>query len=594
MIRQDGTLWAWGWNGNGQLGDGTTTQRLSPVQIGTGTSWVAVAVGSIHSLALKQDGTLWAWGNNAQGQLGDGTQTQRLSPVQIGTGTSWVAVAVGSIHSVALRQDGTVWAWGYNGSGQLGDGTTTQRLSPVPAWYGQGAVAVAAGYNNTLVLRQDGILLASGQNDSGELGDGTTTQRLSPVQIGTGTSWRAVAAGSSHGLAKRVDGTLWAWGYNGSGQLGDGTTTQRLSPVQIGTGTNWGAVAGGYNNTLALKQDGTLWAWGYNGSGGLGDGTIFNSYLPEQVAPDKGWEAVSAGQYQTVALEQDGTVWAWGSNNYGQLGDGTTTQRMSPVKVLWPFFVTGIVKDLGTQQAIAGVTVTVKDQTNAILGTATTDQAGNFSFRVDDVGYFTVIAAKPGYEMKSTPQTAQVGISSPAQVTMYMALAGPSQYILLNPGWNFISTPIQPADTAIGQVLLDVASNVATVWGWDNQAQTWTYYFPGQSNNTLTTIQSGKGYWIYANTGTTLVVPGTTASSFVHLYEGWNLIGYNGTDSAQVLTELNSITDKWSIVWTWDSGVWSGKDKTIAVLPVSALTGFNVGKAYWIKVKQGQATDWTQ
>ncbi|WP_295392505.1 CARDB domain-containing protein [uncultured Thiodictyon sp.] len=324
-LKPDGTLWAWGHNGYGQLGDGTTTDRLAPVNVLTGVA--AVAAGSSHNLVLKPDGTLWAWGSNWIGQLGDGTATNRLTPVQVQVLTGVAAVAAGDYHTMALKPDGTLWAWGYNWIGQLGDGTVTSRDAPVQVL--TGVAAVAGGGKHTLALKTDGTLWAWGGNWDGQLGDGTTTERYAPVQVLTGVA--VVATGSSHTLALKTDGTLWAWGDNWVGQLGDGTTTNRLTPVQVQVLTGVAAVAAGAYHTLALKTDGTLWAWGYNAYGQLGDGTYLNRSAPVQVLT--GVAAVAAGDYHTLAIKPDGTLWAWGGNWHGQLGDGTTTQRQSPVHV---------------------------------------------------------------------------------------------------------------------------------------------------------------------------------------------------------------------------------------------------------------------
>jgi hypothetical protein len=181
-----------------------------------------VAAGANHTVALRGDGTLWAWGDNSSGQLGDGSISRRTAPVQIGSATNWVGVAAGANHTVAPRGDGTLWAWGYNSSGQLGDGSTTPRTAPVQIGSATNWVGVAAGANHTVALRGDGTLWAWGDNGFGQLGNGSTTQRNAPVQIGSATDWVGVAAGIYHTVALRGDGTLWAWGYNGSGQLGDG------------------------------------------------------------------------------------------------------------------------------------------------------------------------------------------------------------------------------------------------------------------------------------------------------------------------------------------------------------------------------------
>jgi uncharacterized protein YaiE (UPF0345 family) len=253
-----GVLRAWGNNGNGQFGDGTTTGALTPKQIGTAANWKLVSAGSSHTVAGKTDGTLWAWGYNGNGQLGDGTTTQRTSPVRIGTAADWKLVSAGTSHTVAVKTDGTLWAWGNNGNGQLGDGTTTQRTSPKQIGALTDWKLVSAGVLHTVAVKTDGTLWAWGWNGNGQLGDGATTQRSSPVRIGTAADWQLVSAGFLHTLAVKTDETLWAWGANGGGQLGDGTTTDRTSPVRIGTAADWQLVSEGNGWTVAVASSAVL------------------------------------------------------------------------------------------------------------------------------------------------------------------------------------------------------------------------------------------------------------------------------------------------------------------------------------------------
>ncbi len=323
ILKTDATLWACGLNDCGQLGDGTTTNRSTPVQIMTGIA--SVSAGSAHTMILKTDGTLWACGYNYNGQLGDGTTTNQSTPVQVMTGVA--SVAAGTFHTMILRTDGALWACGWNNGGQLGDGTTTQRLSPVQVMTGVASVLV--GDLHTMILKTDGSLWACGWNGYGQLGDGTTTNQSTPVQVMTGVA--SVSAGGEHSMIMKTDSTLWACGWNYYGQLGDGTTTDQYSPVQVMTGA--ASVSAGDIHTMILKTDGTLWACGYNYYGQLGDGTTTDQHSPVQVMIDVAIVSASEAGEHTMIIKTDGTLWACGWNVYGQLGDGTTTDRHTPVQI---------------------------------------------------------------------------------------------------------------------------------------------------------------------------------------------------------------------------------------------------------------------
>ena len=331
--KTDGTLWAWGNNGNGQLGLGDTTQRTTPIKVGADTNWSSVSSASSYTLAKKTDGTLWAWGYNDYGQLGLGTTTQMNAPAQIGTLTNWASVSCGWSHTLAIKADGTLWAWGNNGNGQLGLGTTTQMNAPTQIGTLTNWASVSCGAYQTLAKKTDGTLWAWGHNSVGQLGLGTTTQINTPTQVGSATEWASVSNGSSYTLAKKTDGTLWAWGSNSGGYLGLGTTTQVNTPTQVGSATEWVSVSCGWSHTLAIKTDGTLWAWGNNYKGELGLGDTLQRTTPIKVGTDANWSSVSCGANQTLAIKADGTLWAWGANDNGPLGLGDTTQRTTPMRV---------------------------------------------------------------------------------------------------------------------------------------------------------------------------------------------------------------------------------------------------------------------
>lgn len=336
VIKTEGTLWAWGNNSVGQLGNGTTTNRNVPTNIGTASDWKTVAIGTNHTVALKMDGSLWAWGDNQTGELGDGTTINKNIPVQIGTAKDWQMVAAGNQYTVALKTDGTLWAWGDNYFGELGDGTSIGKKIPVQIGTAKDWQTITVGYYHTIGVKTDGTLWAWGGNDSGQLGDGTTTKSYTQKKIGTATDWKTVTAGDSHTIAIKTDGTLWAWGKNTYGELGSGTTTVSYIPTKIGTSTDWKDVNSEGSHTIAIKTDGTLWAWGNNFYGELGNGTTIKSLFPIQIGSANNWQAVSAGRDHTVALKTDGTLCTWGYNSSGQLGDATNADKNVPTLIGCP------------------------------------------------------------------------------------------------------------------------------------------------------------------------------------------------------------------------------------------------------------------
>lgn len=345
VLMSDGTLWAWGDNRFGQLGDGGGTEKVVPVQMGVDDDWQAVSASTSSAVAVKENGALWAWGDNYWGQLGSGSQTNERPPMQVGTDANWETVSVGHYHVVALKTNGTLWVWGGNTDGQLGVETTascgivTCSFSPTQVGTGKNWAAVAAGIRHTLAVKTDGTLWAWGANEYGQLGTATNETCFPeyprpcstvPIRVGTDADWETVAAGGGHTLALKRNGTLWTWGHY---WLGGGAGANREAPVQIGSDRDWGAIATGSDHSMGLKNDGTLWVWGRNHPGQLGDGSTQDVSTPIQVGDDSDWVAVAGGWAHTVAVKKDGSVWAWGANNYGQVGDGSGGTKTSPVYI---------------------------------------------------------------------------------------------------------------------------------------------------------------------------------------------------------------------------------------------------------------------
>lgn len=338
-----GQLWLWGRNSNGQIGDNTTADKSSPIQtIAFGNNWVLSSYSSslLTKSAIKTDGTLWLWGANFFGQLGDNTDTDKSSPIQtISAGNNWMQVSNGSdYYTAAIKADGTLWLWGDNSFGNLGDNSTVRKSSPIQVCGGGNNWSqVYCGYGlNTAAIKTDGTLWLWGRNFLGQIGDNSTTRRSSPVQIyGGGNSWSQVSCGDSHAAAIKTDGTLWSWGYNGYGQLGNNSTIWTSSPIQtIAGGTTWSAVSCGGNFTTAIKKDGTLWLWGRNEFGQLGDSSTTHKSSPVQtISTGSNWSYIAAGYRHITATKTDGTLWLWGRNYFGGLGDNTNADKSSPVQI---------------------------------------------------------------------------------------------------------------------------------------------------------------------------------------------------------------------------------------------------------------------
>ena len=335
-LKSDGTVWAWGYNDCGQLGDGTTTQRPTPVKVNGLTGVTAIAAGDSHTVALKSDGTVWAWGLNNYGQLGDGTTTDRAEPVHVNNMNEVAAIVAGKSNTVILKSDGTVYRCGY---GLDQDALIPNWREPHPLSI-TGVVDISTSYNYTVFLKSDGTVWAQGLNNYGQLGNGTNTNALYTSVQATGLNGVvAIASGESYTEALKSDGTVWGWGLNAHGELGNGTNTNSNIPEQIKLNsttylTEVVAISGGPNHTVAVKSNGTVWTWGgYPYRDLLGNWALSNNPTPVQVDGLTGVVTIASGNDHTVALKSDGTVWAWGNNTYCQLGDGTETNRAQPVQV---------------------------------------------------------------------------------------------------------------------------------------------------------------------------------------------------------------------------------------------------------------------
>ena len=391
LICSDGVVKGWGDNYYGQLGylNNLMGNTAVPVVVpGLSGTITAVSAGGYHSLALKSDSTVWAWGNNSNGQLGDGTTTSSEIPAQVLGLSKVVAISAGYYYSLALKSDGTVWAWGYNGYGQLGDSTTTQTSLPVKARYLVNIIAISAGETHALALRSDSTVWSWGYNYDGQLGLGTNSDSIYPCKVPGLSKIIAIDAGGYHSLALKSTGTVMGWGYNWNGQVGNGNQTSSPVPLPVASLNNVKAISAGGNHSMALKNDSTVWQWGEDlGTGGCfkkgGSNTVLqNNGLPVtfnltamKVQGLANIIALGSGSQHALALRNDETGWAWGHGSSGKLGNGDYSNYPNPVQA---HCICGSI--FPTVSASADVTI-CPGQNKTISGTVSGGNGGPFSYQ---------------------------------------------------------------------------------------------------------------------------------------------------------------------------------------------------------------------
>lgn len=328
-----GTAKCWGSNGNGQLGDGTTTRRLTPTTVsGLGSGVSAISAAQSHTCAVLDTGAVKCWGLNSSGQLGNDTTTASSTPVNVSNLSGVAAVSVGSQHSCALLRTGAVKCWGAGG--RTGDGTNTGRTTPVDvSGLSSGVAAISAGHLHTCALLTTGAVKCWGANNRGELGSNAGDKNAPFPVTGLSSGVIAISGGENRSCAVLSNGTAKCWGWNDLGGLGNGSTGDQGTPVDVLNVSSAIAISTGGEHTCVLLSTGAVKCFGRNDAGQVGDGTNIARTSPVDVLNVSSAVAITTGRFHSCVLLSSGAARCWGNNGDGALGDGTTSNRNTRVSV---------------------------------------------------------------------------------------------------------------------------------------------------------------------------------------------------------------------------------------------------------------------
>ncbi len=520
----------WGYNGSGQLGNGTTTLSRTPVAVSGLSNVIAVAGGGEHSLALLGNGTMMGWGANREGQIGDGSTANRRVPVAIvdfATLGGIAAIAAGNEFSLALMTNGTVLAWGANEEGQLATGKTTRLTAPAAIKGLNNVTAIAAGGEFALARLSNGTVMAWGAGTEGQLGDGKYSRSLTPVAVKGLSGVTAIAAGNEFALARLSNGTVMSWGSNATAQLGVPAETKSIGegeteevevlhsnvplPVQQLSGVT--AIAAGSDHAMALLGDGEVETWGGNGAGQLGNGSEGGTSNVPSVAPGlSGVTAIAAGAHHSLALLSGGSVLAWGYNPDGQLGNGGNINSPVPVAVKGigevagiagggshslsfgppPPSVSGVSPSSGPQPGGTSVTIT-----GANFGEASAVRFGATpasSFTVGSATSITAVAPA-GTGVVDVSVTTPVSTSSPSSADKFTYLPPPTvTKVKVNKGPASGGTSVTITGTALsGATAVSFGANAASQFTVSSATSITAVSPPGSSGPVDVSVTTASG-----------------------------------------------------------------------------------------------------
>lgn len=423
LLDKTGKIYVSGSNRYGQLGDGHyfdfesgiyyDSNVFKPVDAGD-LKFRYVNASIYSAAAIAFDGTLYTWGQNGFGQLGQsgvGVYGGVYTPTKVND-DKWAKVKGRASTMVGIHTDGTLWSWGRNSDGALGIGDTDIESVATPGQIGTDRwIDCTAGYYHAAAVKADGTLWAWGQNSQHQVDKSSASAVAAPEQIGADTDWTQVVAGLKMTAALKADGTLWTWGNNAESALGRATADgYDAEPMQVLDHVAQFAV--GDMHVLAVKDNGRLWGWGYNLHGELADGTQTNVAVPTQIGSAQ-WEMVACGSYHSMGVQIDGSLWVWGWNRYGQLGLGDDDNRLT---------LTECTYDPG-DGAVQGIAADAKVTVFPTVVDATVNVSADST--IESVAVYGANGAKLGFKQVGA-QSTRLNVSHLAAGTYFVVVKGAS------------------------------------------------------------------------------------------------------------------------------------------------------------------------